>query len=106
MIVRVTRAKIRPNAESAVFEILRRVSTGVRRPDGMDSLHFGRRMSASGNELISITIWTDLAALEAAMGTSMEVAAFLPELQPYLLEGTVEHFETITDRFEELAEIH
>lgn len=105
MIVRVTRARIKPNSEAAVFEILRDVSKGIERPPGMEALYFGRRMGARGNELISVTIWTDLDALRAAMGTSMEVAAFLPQLQPSLVEATVEHFETIVDRFEELGEI-
>ena len=105
MIVRVTRAKIRPNSEAAVFDILRDVSKGIRRPAGMEALHFGRRMSAQGNELVSITIWTDMDSLQAAMGTSMEVAAFLPQLQPHLLEASVEHFETIIDRFEELEQL-
>ena len=105
MIVRVTRAKIRPNAEASVFTILRDVSKGVSRPPGMEALHFGRRMSSQGNELVSITIWTNIEALQAAMGTSMEVAAFLPQLQPHLAEASVEHFETIVDRFEELEQI-
>jgi len=105
MIVRVTRAKIRPNAEAAVFTILRDVSKGISRPPGMEALYFGRRMSAQGNELVSITIWTDIQALHAAMGTSMEVAAFLPQLQPHLIDASVEHFETIVDRFEELERI-
>src|SRR5690242_14106264 len=103
MIVRITRAKIRPNSEAAVFEILREASKGVARPPGMEGLHFGRRMSQDGNELVSITFWTDLEMLQAAMGTSMEVASFLPALQPHLLDATVEHFETIIDRFEELG---
>ena len=105
MIVRVTRARIRPNADAAVFEILRDVSKGVARPAGMHAMHFGRRMSDAGNDLISITIWEDLATLQAAMGTAMEVAAFLPQLKPYLVEATVEHFETIVDRFEELEDV-
>ena len=105
MIIRITRARIRPNAEAQVFAILREVSTGVKRPGGMTALHFGRRMSVEGNQLISITIWDDIDTLQAAMGTSMEVAAFLPQLQPYLMDSTVEHFETIVDRFEELQDI-
>ena len=105
MIERVTRAKIRPNAEAAVFTILRDVSKGVSRPPGMEELHFGRRMSPQGNQLVSITMWTDIEALHAAMGTSMEVAAFLPQLEPHLVDASVEHFETIVDRFEELEGI-
>ena len=105
MIVRVTRAKIRPNAEGPVFAILRDLSKGVSRPPGMQALYFARRMSAQGNELVSITIWTDIDALHAAMGTSMEVAAFLPQLEPHLIDASVEHFETIVDRFEELEGI-
>ena len=105
MIVRVTRGKIRPNAEAEVFAILRDLSKGVRRPPGMVSLTFGRRMSPDGNELVSITTWTDMASLEAAMGTSLEVAAFAPQLQPLIVDGRVDHFETIVDAFEELETI-
>jgi heme-degrading monooxygenase HmoA len=105
MIVRVTRAQIKQNSEPAVFEILRDASKGVSRPPGMEGLHIGRRMGVRANELISVTIWTDIEALRAAMGTSMEVAAFLPQLEPHLVGGTVEHFETVIDRFENLDEI-
>ena len=105
MIIRITRARILNNAEAQVFAILREVSKGLRRPKGMTALHFGRRMSVDGNHLMSLTIWEDMDSLHAAMGTSMEVAAFLPQLQPFLLDSTVEHFETIVDRFEELEQI-
>lgn len=105
MIVRVTRARIKRDSEPAVFAILRDVSTGISRPPGMEALYFGRRMSDRGNELISVTVWTDIDTLRAAMGTSMEVAAFLPQLEPHLVEATVDHFETIVDRFEQLDEI-
>lgn len=106
MIVRVTQARIKPNSESAVFEILRDVSRGMARPPGMEALHIGRRMGDRGNELISVTVWTDIDTLRAAMGTSMEVAAFLPQLEPHLVEATVEHFETIVDRFEQLDTVN
>ena len=40
MIIRITRARIRPNAEAQVFAILREVSKGVKQPEGMTALHY------------------------------------------------------------------
>jgi heme-degrading monooxygenase HmoA len=63
VIVRVTRAKIQPNAEAEVFRILREVSTNSPRPPGMEAMPIGRRMRDGGNEFIAIGVWTDLEAL-------------------------------------------
>lgn len=102
MIVRISRARIKPQTESAVFEVLRAATAGNTRPPGMHSIMIGRRMDDSGNELVAITVWTDVEALQASMGPNYQTAQFFPALDAYLLDPSVEHFETVVDTFEDL----
>jgi len=102
VIVRVTRAKIQPHAEAEVFRILRDVSNSSPRPPGMEALLIGRRMSDGGNEFIAIGVWTDLDALQATLSGSWREPRVIPQLQPYLEQMTVEHFETVVEQFENL----
>ena len=103
MIVRIARARIKPQAESAVFDVLRAATADDSRPPGMHSMMIGRRMDESGNELVAITVWTDVEALQSVMGPGYQTAQFFPALDPFLLDATVEHFETVVERFEDLT---
>lgn len=103
MIVRITRARIKPQTESAVFEVLRAATAESSRPPGMHSLMIGRRMDDTGNELVAITVWTDVEALQKTMGSAYQTAQFFPALDAYLLDATVEHFETVVETFEDLT---
>jgi quinol monooxygenase YgiN len=102
MIVRISRARIKPQSESAVFDVLRGATADNTRPPGMHSIMIGRRMDETGNELIAITVWTDVEALQSVMGQGYQTAQFFPALDPYLLDPTVEHFETVVETFEDL----
>ena len=105
MIVRITRARIRPHSEGHVFAVLRAATDGVPRPPGLEAMHIGRRMDNGGNELVSISVWTDMDALIATFGNDFAEPTFMPALDAYLLEASIELFETVVDSFEDLADV-
>jgi quinol monooxygenase YgiN len=105
MIVRITRARILPRNEAAAFEILRTAAESARKPEGLMSLHLARRASTDGDELVAVTVWRDVDALQEAMGPDFEKPGFLPEIYRFLEDVTVEMYETIVDQFEDLEAI-
>lgn len=105
MIVRITRARIQPRNEAAAFQILRTLAASTRTPDGMDSIHVGRRATVDGDEVVAVTVWRDLEALQDSLGPDFEKPGFAPELDRFLEEVTVELYETIVDQFEDIEAI-
>ena len=105
MIVRITRARVRPRNEAAAFGILRTVAASTPKPDGVDSLHIARRAMADGDELVAVTVWRDLEALQSLMGSDFQKPGFVPELDQLLEDVTVDLYETIVDQFEGLEAI-
>lgn len=105
MIVRITRARVMRNAEAAAFDILRAPVAGTPQRDGLEAMFIGRRLRHDDNELVALTVWRDLDAMSAALGPEWDKPQFLPALQPYLEQPTVEHFDTIVDRYEDLREL-
>lgn len=102
MIVRVSRARLRRDREDGAFEFLRKAASGGR-PDGMEAMFIGRRTGTDADEVVAITVWRDLDALIATFGPTWSEPSFYVELQAAILDSTVEHFETIAERYEDLA---
>lgn len=105
MIVRISRARIKPNNESAAFEILREASTAAARPPGLEAMFISRRMANAGNELVAITVWLDLESMITIMSEDWQHPRFLPSLDPLLEDSSVEHFETIVESFDTLTKV-
>jgi hypothetical protein len=105
MIVRLSRARLRRDREDGAFEYLRKASSAGPRPDGMEAMFIGRRTGADADELVAITVWRDLDALIAIFGPSWSEPSFFPELKDAIIDSTVEHFETIAERYEDLPAI-
>ena len=105
MIIRLTRAGIRPEREAEAFERLRQVSAGIGRPEGMEALYLGRRTEGRRVDLVAITVWRDMTALQAIVGRTWQTASFMPDLDPMLIDPTVEHFETLAEVFEDLPSL-
>ena len=105
MIVRISRARIKPNSEAAAFQILREASSGFDRPQGLEALFISRRMATTGNELVAITVWADIEAMIAVMTDDWQRPRFLPTLDPLLEDASVEHYETIVEDFEDLKSV-
>jgi hypothetical protein len=105
MIVRLSRARLRRDREDGAFEFLRKASSAGPRPDGMEAMFIGRRTGADADEIVAITVWRDLDALVAIFGASWSEPGFFPELKDAIIDSTVEHFETIAERYEDLPVI-
>lgn len=105
MIVRISRARIKPNSEAAAFQILREGSDAFGRPPGLEALFISRRMAATGNELVAISVWADLDATTAVLTDDWQRPRFLPTLDPLFGEASVEHYETVVENFDELKTI-
>ena len=107
MIVRITRATIRPNHEPEAFSILRDATSGASRPAGLEAVFIARRGHGSSglNELVAVTVWRDAEALSAVIGPGWEQPSFLATLDPLLVNATVDHYETIAESFEDILAI-
>ena len=105
MIVRISRARIKPNNEAAAFQILREASGATARPPGLEALFISRRMAESGNELLAITVWSDLEAMTSVLTDDWQRPRFLATLDPLLEDPSVEHYETIVEDYEALKTI-
>jgi hypothetical protein len=105
VIVRISRARIKPNNESAAFQILRDAASATEAPPGLEALFLGRRMADGGNELVAVTVWQDLESMTAVMSDDWQRPRFLPSLDPFLEEASVEHFETVAEAYEGLKGI-
>jgi heme-degrading monooxygenase HmoA len=102
MIVRVSRARLRRDREDGAFEFLRKAASVGDRPDGMEAMYIGRRTGSDADEIVAITVWRDLEALTAVFGPTWSEPSFFPELHAAIIDSTVEHFETIVERHEDL----
>jgi hypothetical protein len=105
MIVRLSRARLRRDREDGAFEFLRKASSAGPKPAGMEAMFIGRRTGADADEIVAITVWHDLDALISILGPSWSEPSFFPELNDAIIDSTVEHFETIAERFEDLSVI-
>lgn len=105
MIVRLSRARLRREREDGAFEFMRKATSAGPRPDGMEAMFIGRRTGTDADELMAITVWRDLDALVRVIGPGWSEPSFFPELQDAIIDATVEHFETIAERYEDLATI-
>jgi hypothetical protein len=105
MIVRISRARIKPNNEAAAFQILREASGATARPPGLEALFISRRMANGGNELVAISVWSDLDSMVSVMTDDWQRPRFLPSLDELVEDPSVEHYETIVEDYEALKSI-
>ena len=105
MIVRLSRARLRRDREDGAFEFLRKASSAGPKPAGMEAMFIGRRTGADADEIVAITVWRDLDALISIFGPSWSEPGFFPELNDAIIDSSVEHFETIAERYEDLSVI-
>lgn len=105
MIVRLSRARLRRDREDGAFEFLRKASSAGPKPAGMEAMFVGRRTGTDADEIVAITVWRDLDALISIFGPSWSEPGFFPELDDAIIDSTVEHFETIAERYEDLSVI-
>lgn len=95
-----------PGHEDHVLDVLRRMSEGMGASiRGLHSASFGRAMDDEQvMQLIAITEWESIEAIKAVYGDSWAERSILPGAEEYILETTVEHFESTLEDLSELVE--
>jgi hypothetical protein len=106
VIVRVARARILQRHEAEVFDILRKAAAGPQaNVDGFEGLTFGRQVLPGGDvELVSITYWRDVGAIEGVLGSNWAALGSLPGLERLLIEDRVDHYEVVTTSWSDLRD--
>jgi heme-degrading monooxygenase HmoA len=104
MILRVTRARVRPDHEHYVLDVLREMTASMGAIPGLRSAEFGRALEDDVMWFVAITRWDSLDAIRAVYGESWLTASILPGSENYILETKVEHFETALDDITDLVE--
>lgn len=106
MIVRVSRARIRPGKEQHVVDTLREAASQTAGPpQGLRGLVIARRASTNGtrtDQIVGITVWDDLDSLTSALGPTWAQPATMPGLEEFVEATEVEHFETLVGSVQEL----
>jgi heme-degrading monooxygenase HmoA len=99
MIVRVYRCTASQSRETEVANALRETTPVIRAADGCLRVEAGRRLVAQTEEFVVVSLWRDLAAIQAFTAVSGRGSVdepFFPDRMVGLIEATmVEHFEGI-----------
>ncbi len=107
VILRVTRSRVVPGHEEHVLSVLRDLTAGMGASiHGLHSASFGRAMGErdQGMSLISITEWDNVEAIRAVYGDRWADRTILPGADEYILETTVEHFESTLEDVSTIVE--
>ena len=104
MIVRISRARIRRDAEADAFAILRSAVSGSDgQTDGLEAFAIARRLVDGQLELMAVTMWRDMGSLIATMGPSWADPAWLPGLAKLVETSSTDHYETVAESVRGLA---
>ena len=107
MILRVTRSRVVPGHEEHVLNVLRKLTDGMGASiQGLHSATFGRVMHdhEQGMSLVSITEWDSVEAIRAVYGDRWADRTILPGAEEYILETTVEHYESTLEDVSSIVE--
>jgi hypothetical protein len=97
MIVRVYRARVISGREEQFLRFLREDAMPFIERAGAVATYYGRRVGAQGEDFVAISVWPDIATLERAIPNWRRPIPF-PQAQSLLVEGLVEHYETVAER--------
>lgn len=96
-LVRVLRARIRPNTSSSYFDRVRRIAAPYVDSAAVVALNVGRRIEAGMEEAVSVSVWTDGEALDQASGGDRQQPIGDAEVDEFLVAPpTIEHFDAMT----------
>lgn len=99
MIVRISRARIRPNCEAAAFGLLRDAVGGTPTTRGLIAFAISRRMIEGRLELMAMTTWADMEAMTGILGSDWDRTAWLPGLDALVESSDTALYETIAESF-------
>lgn len=94
MIVRIYRARVVRGQEERFLRFLRDDAMPHIERAGAVATYYGRRVGEAGEDFMAISVWQDLEALERAVPDWRRPIPF-PSLESMLVEGFVEHYETV-----------
>ena len=95
MIIRVYRAQAVPSRAAEVANVLRDAAPLIRAADGCIRVEAGRRLVERTEEFVVVSLWRDLASIEA-FGSGLVDEPFFPDRMVGLITGAfVERFEGI-----------
>jgi PAS domain-containing protein len=95
--LRLTRIPIRPNAEAAYYQAVRRWSDRLLDDSGMVAFMLGRRVNGRQDEIVAAQVFVDESALQEIVGPDVERPMGRDELSPFwAAEPVIEHFDALT----------
>src|SRR4051794_25793075 len=104
MILRIARFSVAAGEEETVVAGLRAQAQLRDRPEGLEDLVFAIGRPAPGiAEFVTVTLWTDMAAIERALGAAVDVPGGLTDIADRIGSKRVEHFEVFADDWPELV---
>ena len=107
VILRVNRSRVVPGHEEHVLNVLRQLTDGMGASiQGLHSATFGRVMHdhEQGMSLVSITEWDSIDAIRAVYGDRWADRTIMPGAEEYILETTVEHYESTLEDVSAIVE--
>ena len=94
MVIRVFRAHVQPGRQAEFEAMARRLSLPlVEKQKGLIGFFAGRPMGHSQDEFVLVTLWEDLASVQAFVGPDWEQAVVPEEERPVLVDTFVHHYE-------------
>ena len=104
MITRITRGVLDVDREAEVFESLRKSAASRPQLPGLIDFSLSRMLRDRVVVLVSISHWTDLDTMVAALGPGWQQPSW-PGLNEYLTGATVEILETVATSFDEVGRL-
>jgi hypothetical protein len=96
MVIRIYRARVVRGREEKFLHFLRDEAMPRIKEAGAVATYYGRRVGEAGEDFVAISVWENLAALERAIPDWRRPISF-PNVEGMLVEGFVEHYETVSD---------
>jgi hypothetical protein len=103
MITRITRGRVRTNAEGIAVARLREAIIQSPSPAGLIHFSLSRTTLRDSVELVAITIWTDADSMARALGPNWQAAAWSPSIVELMEDSSTEMLETVVDSLDDLA---
>jgi heme-degrading monooxygenase HmoA len=95
MIIRVFRARVQSGMANAFERMVQELSIPlVEAQKGLLARYSGKPVGSNADEFVMVSVWEDLASLQAFVGENWEEAIIPEEERPVLLETTVHHYES------------
>jgi len=104
MITRITRGRVRTNAEGLAVERLRAaIRDSPSPPAGLVHFSLSRRNEGDCVELVAITVWEDAESMADALGPDWQSVAWSPSIIELMEASSTEMLETVVETLDRLT---